>query len=343
MSIALLVALASLAAATTAASSAHEGSALRTLDIYSIRVDATGRQRLTASVTSEHNAAVSYDGRWIGFARDREVRGFEQDLWLIDLRSRRSRLVGEITADYYFTGPVWSPVRNRVAFTYVARSTCGWGSTCIPPEIRVADVAKPGFRVLRAGSLNAAWSPDGRWLAAMRGWRSPEGAGIEVFDHSGGRVRRVEGEGGADPSWSPDGKVIAYARGDGWSTDGQITVVAASGTGPQRVLGVGVRPLWSPRGRRLLAERITGPAGSSGVYRLEGGRRARRLVRDGGGPSWSPDGQRVAFVRFVRQRSELWVMRADGSRQRRLTRAIVIGGPAAWSPDGSRLFYTAAY
>lgn len=82
------------------------------------------------------------------------------------------------------------------------------------------------------------------------------------------------------------------------------------------------------------------------------GSRYRDLSRNqghDGSPVWSPDGRRVAFwsERFDggTEVRALYVMRADGSRQRRLTPAelSVSGGaePPSWSPDGSRLAFSA--
>jgi Tol biopolymer transport system component len=53
-------------------------------------------------------------------------------------------------------------------------------------------------------------------------------------------------------------------------------------------------------------------------------------------PSWSPDGTQIAY-RFDRgDESEIWVMNADGTGQRRLTAGL----SPAWSPDGSFIAYS---
>jgi Tol biopolymer transport system component len=72
------------------------------------------------------------------------------------------------------------------------------------------------------------------------------------------------------------------------------------------------------------------------------GRGLRLLARgqdeDRAGLAWSPDGRRLAFTR----RGELWVMNADGSGQRRLTRTPAayngVRGPL-WAPDGHRIAF----
>ena len=53
--------------------------------------------------------------------------------------------------------------------------------------------------------------------------------------------------------------------------------------------------------------------------------------------TWSPDGARIAFRSERNGEPEIWLMNADGSRQRRLARGL----SPAWSPDGSRIAYAA--
>lgn len=52
-------------------------------------------------------------------------------------------------------------------------------------------------------------------------------------------------------------------------------------------------------------------------------------------PSWSPDGTRIAYRSDDGVTSEIWLMNADGSDQRKLTD----GFSPAWSPDGSLIAF----
>jgi Tol biopolymer transport system component len=59
-----------------------------------------------------------------------------------------------------------------------------------------------------------------------------------------------------------------------------------------------------------------------------------------GGAAWSPDGSQIAFIRGqVFDRAGVWVMNADGSGQRLVTRSKIGLGPGlAWSPGTQLVF-----
>ena len=54
-------------------------------------------------------------------------------------------------------------------------------------------------------------------------------------------------------------------------------------------------------------------------------------------PAWSPDGTRIAFDSNREGTFEIYVMNANGTNPRRLTRDG--GGQPSWSPDGTRMAF----
>lgn len=104
---------------------------------------------------------------------------------------------------------------------------------------------------------------------------------------------------------------------------------------------------WSADGRRVVfAARPSARSRRTELYSVRAdGRRLRRVTRNRRyeqSPSWSPSGHRIAFVRMRLRgvNDELWVMHADGSSQRFLTRVSSVA-EAEWSPDGDQIAYVA--
>jgi TolB protein len=56
-------------------------------------------------------------------------------------------------------------------------------------------------------------------------------------------------------------------------------------------------------------------------------------------PAWSPDGDRIAFVSERHGNTDLFVIDADGSDERRLTTDRATDESFSWSPHGDRIVY----
>ncbi len=63
------------------------------------------------------------------------------------------------------------------------------------------------------------------------------------------------------------------------------------------------------------------------------------MTRRGYHARWSPDGEKIAFVTKRDGNFDLYVMNADGSGLRRLTRGAAWDGGPAWSPDGRKFAF----
>ena len=60
-------------------------------------------------------------------------------------------------------------------------------------------------------------------------------------------------------------------------------------------------------------------------------------------PAFSPDGTKVAYAAGTEEEKHLWVVNADGSGARQLSKGIQYGDAyPAWSPDGKTILFTAS-
>jgi len=123
-----------------------------------------------------------------------------------------------------------------------------------------------------------------------------------------------------------------------------IDVVTANGRRRRRLVsseGV-LCPTLSPDGRRISFVVERGRQRGLYVTRIDGTHK-KRLTRSLESPraTWSPDGKQILFLReFRRVRgSDIYVINADGTGLRRLTRTKRDREQPAWSPDGQNIAF----
>ena len=134
---------------------------------------------------------------------------------------------------------------------------------------------------------------------------------------------------------------------------GALLLFAAAAAEPVSVTAVrDLYPDLSPDGRILLFNSNRG--GRQAIWTADADGTNPRPLYDGGDqgeepatPVWSPDGRTIAFAMRPRgatdaNESEIYTMRADGSRLRRLTRAAGDDSHPHWSTDGRRIFFNSA-
>jgi TolB protein len=178
------------------------------------------------------------------------------------------------------------------------------------------------------------FSPDGKKIAYYL-WRD----GIFVANVDGTEPKKIVGEANSGyPAWSHDGKWIAFSVRPGSSGNITTDAVAPDGTG-RRSIGVGWCPAWSPDDKLIVFQTCRGA--QCGIFRVSsaGGDAIPISTDDSGLPVWSPDGKRILYQKDVDNVKQLFVMNADGSDKRQLTRGPVLHVSGNWSPDGNFIFY----
>jgi TolB protein len=171
----------------------------------------------------------------------------------------------------------------------------------------------------------------------------PDGSDLRQLTH----VRHSAAAGA--PSASPDGSTVAYVSNV--SGDFAVWLMDADGRHQHELLHTQgtdyFTPSWSPDGSRLLMtscdNTIPGEpdcplasvgADGTGLTTLVSNHRVNYSA------SYSPDGRKIQFSSDQRGLvGAVWIARADGSHQRRLTDPDLDASVAAWSPDGQRLVF----
>lgn len=226
---------------------------------------------------------------------------------------------------------------GRIAF---ARRLGALNPNALPGGIYAVDA--DGSDLVRVTNnerdLDPRWSPDGERIAFQRrSWRRGE-AYVVTARRGRGRRMTFNRFPDRDVQWSPDGSRLLVLR-DSVKPEAGIFVVSVTDRTETRLTdlrAVEASPEWSPDGRSVLFadwdEKIRIVDVSSGrIVPLTSG-------FSEAGPRWSPTGDLIAYLGG---RRDIWLIRPDGTRRRRLASP---GGEVvafSWSPDGNRIAYVA--
>ncbi len=223
--------------------------------------------------------------------------------------------------------PDISPDGREIIFTSYKRGNPDLYKRAVSSPVEVPVSSRKGL------NITGAWSPDGTRIALAL---SKDG-NTEVYtiarDGSAPNRLTVSNSANVSPAWTPDAKRIVFVS-DRYGKP-QLFIMDANGGNLQR-FGAGggytVNPSWSPKGDKLAFARSAG--GFQIFVANADGSNETQLTFEGNNerPRWSPDGRFIVFSSKRGGQEAIYVMRADGSGQTKVSRNKGLSQHPVWAP-----------
>lgn len=308
-------------------------------DVYEMNADGTEQRNLTSDNDKGDGAPVwSHDGNNIAFSR--RIDGKKQ-IFIMDADGGNLKRVTNNAADNEL--PCWSPDSSKLVFQ--SDRDGNWEIYTISVDGELAQLTDDA-----ADDLSPDWSPDGNRIAFSSNRNGKQH--IYVMNADGSSLAQITNSPAEDtePAWAPDGKRIVFSS----LRDGnkEIYVMNADGTNPRRLTNdpaVDSFPRWSVDGRILFT---SNRGGQTDIYVTDeeaGGNVARLTTMGASRASWAPDGRKVAFVARSTELIgaaywlQVYVIDADGSNLKMITRSPNSTFVPKWSADGASITFVVEY
>ncbi len=220
-------------------------------DIYVVKRNGTGLQRLTVDAAIDDQPVWSPDGKQIAF---RSERSGYSDIWVMNADG--SGQVNLLDTNFrlgnpYAERPAWSPKDGRIVFALGDRSIQPFTSRLLSMEPDGSD-----RRVVTLGynDTEPSFSSDGEMIALRRSYYPQPADQIAVITADGVEVITPYPIGpGYTPAWSPDDQWVAFAQPGNWPGASSDIVLTRIGEPVRKLVtvgtapGGGANPTWIPR------------------------------------------------------------------------------------------------
>lgn len=315
-------------------------------DIYRVRADGSGLERLTDDPAFDDQGVLSPDGKSLAFV---STRGGRANIWLLDMKSRKLKnLTSNSTGDFR---PAWSPNGEWIAFSSDRDSTHPKFTFVTLQSTEIYMMRRDGSEVRRISHEGAmagspSWSPDGArivyYLASIE-----EGTKIINAMRLHGDMQLVSVD------WrTGERHVLTNTPGEKWSprwlSPSRIAYVSGGpsggieGTdGRAGARGEFWNASWSVDGKAMVFHRETDSSWPP-LQRWPSLDPAFQLLRTGVFPSFSPSGDRLVCNSGTAGivHNSILLMDVQGSN-----RSVLFDDPQrsalapAWSPRGDQIAF----
>jgi TolB protein len=249
----------------------------------------------------------------------------EKALYLMDWDGNRVTRTG-LNA-HILISPRWS--RDGTKIAYSAEKNRQWGIYVLNFSSMKAEKVYSS----QGTNIAADFTPDGREIVFSSSREgTPDLYSLHLKDN---RLKKLTSSYGIDvsPAVAPDSRAIAFVSDRGGSP--QIYVMRPDGTDVRRITFEGsynTSPCWSPNGDKII---FSGRRGTNQVFMMNpDGSGLTQLTSQGNNedPSFSPDGRYITFSSDREGGKGIYIMRANGENQKRITPRNLRAYAPRWSP-----------
>ena len=245
----------------------------------------------------------------------------------------------------------WSPDGSKILFQHSDLS----GDIPKPQQLWVVDLESGERSVVFDGpSLNADWSPDGRWITFHS---NGVPADIFKYDLENNQLVILTGNEPNDlrhkiiARWSPDSSEILFTVGSSDENRG-VFVMDPDGKDARMIIQFGVGANWFPDGERIVyvnwdTEQARGRQRQLFTANSDGSNPQKLTDLDDSdfvsSPAVSANGQKIAFLhKEPEETTNVYIMDGDGSDIERVTRLgfRAIASNVRWHPSENKILFT---